>query len=165
MRQSPSPLASRPVPDIRQKTLAPSAVEFTPAHPLWSDGADKRGWLILLIARTGAGDDDVWMGVFVWDSEEGDAGFVATAATNVRDTQHDVPTLRYCETCHRGDSTCLLGLTAVHQYNLPVASAIASTPRVVARRAVAPGTRRVAPGDPDHSALLLRMRERGTKSQ
>ena len=246
--------------DIRQKTLRASAVEFTPTHPLWSDGAEKRRWLMLpagtridttdparwrfpvgtllvkefrlgdrrletrLIARTGAGEDDVWMGAFVWDAEENDARFVALGASNVRNTQHDVPTARNCETCHRGDATRLLGLTAIQQPNLPATLFSAEVPRFVAPGdaveaaalgylhgncapchnpsgsarpdtdldlrlrltdrlpqqtlayastiavalqyfGAAPGTMRVMAGDPDHSALFLRMRERGNRTQ
>lgn len=246
--------------DIRQKTLSANAVEFTPSYPLWSDGAEKRRWLILpagsridtsdperwrfpvgtlafkefklgdrrletrLIARTGAGDDDVWMGAFVWNADESDARFEPKGASNVQDTQHDVPTTRNCETCHRGDPTRLLGLTAIQRPTLPTAlfstqiplftapgdpreaaalgylhgncapchnpsgsarpdtdldlrlrlsdrtphDALAYTSTVgVALQyfGAAPGTMRVVPGAADRSALLLRMRERGNKTQ
>lgn len=33
--------------DIVAKQLHPAAVEFSPTYPLWSDGSDKRRWLLL----------------------------------------------------------------------------------------------------------------------
>ena len=38
--------------DIADKTIVPGALEYTPAHPLWSDGAAKRRWLILPAGAT-----------------------------------------------------------------------------------------------------------------
>lgn len=247
--------------DIASKELHAAAVEYSPAFALWSDGSEKRRWLILpqsktidtrdeglwkfpvgtlvfkefraggkrietrLLARTGEDDDAMWMGSFVWNGDESDARFEANGATDVRGTQHDVPAVRSCGTCHRGDPTRFLGLSAVQAPRLP--RALLSTPPDVhfvppgnAIEAAAlgymhgncahchnpngsarpdtdldlrlglsdrdprdtlayrttidvplqyfdapEGARRVVPGDPESSAVLLRMRERGDKTQ
>lgn len=47
--------------DIRAKTLAPGLVAFTPAHVLWSDGADKQRWIYLPEGSTiDSSDMDRW---------------------------------------------------------------------------------------------------------
>lgn len=66
-----------------------------------------------LIARTGPGDDDFWMGAFVWNAEETDALFVADGERDVLGSAHDVPEVRLCWTCHRGEPGRLLGVSAV----------------------------------------------------
>jgi hypothetical protein len=137
--------------DIASKQLAPDLREFVPAHPLWSDGAEKRRWLRLpagaridsadmdnwlfpigtvlfkefaldgkrletrLITRTGEGDDDYWMGAFVWRDDESDALFVPDGQRDVRGTGHDVPEVKNCFTCHNGARGRVLGFSAVQQ--------------------------------------------------
>jgi hypothetical protein len=134
--------------DLESGRLAPDLREFTPAYPLWSDGAEKRRWLRLppgqtidssamadwefppgtmsfkefsfdgrrvetrLIARTGPGPDDYWMGAFLWDADESDARFVPEGATNALGTDHDVPSARACGVCHNGARGRALGLSA-----------------------------------------------------
>jgi len=66
-----------------------------------------------VIARTGSGDDDFWMGAFVWNEDESDARFVSDGAKDVLGTQHDVPSALNCWTCHRGDAARLLGFSAL----------------------------------------------------
>ncbi len=66
-----------------------------------------------LIVRTGPGEDDFWMGAFVWNEDESDARFVASGAKDVLGTQHDVPSTRNCWTCHRGATARLLGVSAL----------------------------------------------------
>jgi len=47
--------------DIERKVLADDVRAFEPAHPLWSDGADKRRWLRLPAgARIDSSDMDHW---------------------------------------------------------------------------------------------------------
>lgn len=45
--------------DIESRTIAPEAVEYRPAHELWSDGADKQRW-ILLGGAIDSSDMDHW---------------------------------------------------------------------------------------------------------
>lgn len=177
-----------------------------------------------LIARTGPGDDDFWMGAFVWDEQESDARFTPKGAQNVLATEHDVPTTRQCWTCHRGDSARFLGFSAIqlpqldpgllsdrhlrarltgnsveiatlgylhgncaHCHN-PSGSARPDTdlnmrlaiedrdPRksqtyittvgiALQNFAAEEATLRVVPGRPEHSAVLLRMQQRGVDAQ
>lgn len=178
-----------------------------------------------LVARIGEGADDFWFGAFVWKDDESDALFVPKGATNVRGTQHDVPEVKACGTCHRGDPARFLGLSIVQRVVLP--AALVSTAQgqpfnppgnaveaaalgymhgncahchnpsgsarpdtdldlrlrpsdrdvreTLAYRSsvnvplqyfdAAPGARRLVPGDPTNSAILLRMRERGSRTQ
>ena len=47
--------------DIVEKTTVPQALEYTPAHALWSDGAAKRRWIILPEgAQIDTSDMDHW---------------------------------------------------------------------------------------------------------
>jgi hypothetical protein len=65
-----------------------------------------------LIARTGSGRFDYWMGAFVWLDDESDAVFVPHGSQNVRGTDHDVPSASNCEACHNGEPGRLLGFSA-----------------------------------------------------
>ncbi|MDD9967750.1 MAG: hypothetical protein OXR73_16060 [Myxococcales bacterium] len=66
-----------------------------------------------LIVRTGSGPEDYWMGAFVWDEHEDDARFVPGGLPDVRGTDHDVPKVKQCFTCHRGERGRVLGFSAV----------------------------------------------------
>ena len=66
-----------------------------------------------VIARTGSGEDDYWMGAFVWSEDERDARFVPDGVENARGTSHDVPGDKACGTCHRGEPGRVLGFSAV----------------------------------------------------
>jgi hypothetical protein len=82
----------------------------------WKEFAhDGRRLETRLIARTGEGKDDFWMGAFVWLDDESDARFVPEGEKNVRGTEHDVPTVKNCGTCHNGEPGRVLGYSAVQQ--------------------------------------------------
>jgi len=98
-----------------------------------------------LIARTreGEGDGDYWLGAFVWNEDESDARWVPEGQANARGTQHDVPGVKTCGTCHNGEPGRVLGFSAVQQ------------PRVRAELlGSAPARAFVPPGDPDSAAAL-----------
>ena len=82
----------------------------------WKEfGRDGRRLETRLIARTGEGKDDLWMGAFVWLDDESDARFVPDGEKNVLGTEHDVPTVKNCGTCHNGEPGRILGYSAVQQ--------------------------------------------------
>jgi hypothetical protein len=68
-----------------------------------------------LIARTGPGPDDYFMGAFEWDESETDAVFMSTGDNDVRNTDHDIPEVKRCRTCHNGEPGRVLGYSAVQQ--------------------------------------------------
>ena len=68
-----------------------------------------------LIARTGSGPNDFFMGAFVWNDDESDAFFVPEGQRDVRGTAHDVPSAKNCGTCHNGEPGRVLGFSAVQQ--------------------------------------------------
>jgi mono/diheme cytochrome c family protein len=68
-----------------------------------------------LIARTGAGPNDYFMGAFIWNDDESDALFVSDGQRDVRGTAHDVPSEKNCGTCHNGEPGRVLGFSAVQQ--------------------------------------------------
>jgi hypothetical protein len=72
-----------------------------------------------MIVRTGEGKEDYWMGAFAWNDDESDALFVPDGVENARGTDHDVPEVRRCATCHRGDRGRILGFSAVQQPEAP----------------------------------------------
>ncbi|HMJ14048.1 MAG TPA: hypothetical protein VK524_21670, partial [Polyangiaceae bacterium] len=74
-----------------------------------------------LIARTGPGPNDYFMGAFIWNEDESDALFVADGQQNVRATAHDVPTTKNCGTCHNGEPGRILGFSAVQRPGAPAA--------------------------------------------
>jgi hypothetical protein len=74
-----------------------------------------------LVARTGPGERDYFMGAFVWNDDESDATFVPDGQSNVRGTEHDVPKVKNCFTCHDGDTGRVLGFSAVQLPDAPVA--------------------------------------------
>jgi hypothetical protein len=93
-----------------------------------------------LIARTGPGRNDYWMGAFVWLDDESDARFVPDGENDVRETEHDVPTVKNCGTCHNGEAGRILGFSAVQQPEAP--SELLSDPPAAPFRA--PGDARTA---------------------
>lgn len=66
-----------------------------------------------LIVRTGEGSRDYWMGAFLWNADGSDALFVEDGATNVLGTDHDVPEVKACGTCHNGEPGRALGFNAI----------------------------------------------------
>lgn len=69
--------------------------------------------LIERIAGTGDRDDDFWVGAFVWRDDGSDADFAPDGALDARGTDHDVPDVRACWDCHRGQPGAALGLGAL----------------------------------------------------
>ena len=68
-----------------------------------------------LIARTGPGRDDYWMGAFAWNEDESDARWLPDGAQNVRGTEHDIPKRKQCFTCHDGEPGRVLGFSALQK--------------------------------------------------
>jgi hypothetical protein len=96
-----------------------------------------------VLARTGGGARDFFMGAFVWNHDESDARFEPDGVRQARDAEHDVPSVKNCFTCHQGEPGHVLGLSAIQQPNL--AAELLSEP-------VPPGVR--APGDELAAAAL-----------
>lgn len=65
------------------------------------------------IARLGPERFDYWMGAFVWKDDGSDAVFRPDGEENARGTEHDVPSVKQCGTCHNGEPARALGFTAV----------------------------------------------------
>jgi hypothetical protein len=80
-----------------------------------------------LVARLGPEPDDYFMGAFRWYDDESDAVFVRDGENNVRETDHDIPKVQNCFTCHNGDRGRVLGYSAVQQ---PAVKAPLSDPPV-----------------------------------
>jgi hypothetical protein len=80
-----------------------------------------------LIMRIGPGPGDYFMGAFLWNEDESDALFVPDGSENVRDTEHDVPRVKQCFTCHDGEAGHVLGFSSVQQPNAP-AEILSSAP-------------------------------------
>ncbi len=95
-----------------------------------------------VLARTGSGPRDYWLGAFLWNEEESDARFVPDGVQDARGTSHDVPSSKRCGTCHDGAPGRVLGLSAVQQPQLPAE---------LLRRPAAPSP---APGTPETQAAL-----------
>lgn len=81
------------------------------------DGVLVETRLIERIAATGDRDDDFWVGAFLWRADESDADFVADGAEDARGTDHDVPDVKTCWLCHRGQPGAVLGLAALQLSN------------------------------------------------
>lgn len=96
-----------------------------------------------VIARTGPGARDYWMGAFVWNDDESDARFTPEGLPNARGTPHDVPSAKSCGTCHNGEPGRVLGFSAVQQPQAPAELLLEPIPR--------PG---VPPGDAIARAAL-----------
>jgi hypothetical protein len=73
--------------------------------------------LIERIAATGDRDDDFWVGAFVWRADDSDADFAADGAEDARGTDHDVPDVKTCWLCHRGQPGAALGVQALQLSN------------------------------------------------
>jgi hypothetical protein len=71
-----------------------------------------------VLARTGAGPNDYWMGAFAWNDDESDARFVSEGLANARGTAHDVPNSKQCGTCHNGEPGRVLGFSGIQQPGL-----------------------------------------------
>jgi hypothetical protein len=65
-----------------------------------------------LIMRTGTGRFDYWMGAFIWNTAESEARFAPDGEENARDTEHDVPEVTKCGSCHNGSRGRYLGFSA-----------------------------------------------------
>lgn len=78
-----------------------------------------------LVARLGPEPDDYFMGAFEWNDDESDAVFVRDGDNDVRETDHDIPAVKKCFTCHNGERGRVLGYSAVQQ---PEAKAPLSDP-------------------------------------
>lgn len=72
-----------------------------------------------VLARTGTGPRDYFLGAFIWNEEESDALWTPEGAKDVRGTTHDVPSSKRCGTCHDGEPGRLLGLSALQLPELP----------------------------------------------
>lgn len=72
-----------------------------------------------VLARTGPGPRDYWLGAFAWLEDESDARLVPEGVSNARGTSHDVPSSKRCGTCHDGAPGRALGLSAIQQPGLP----------------------------------------------
>ncbi len=191
----------------------PDHWHFPIGTQLWKEFATAEGVLLetRLIERTGPGEDDFWMGSFVWEEDDGDAIFAPDGATDVRGTDHDPPSTVRCGTCHNGEPGKILGFSAVQQGATapgdPIAAAALGylhgncghchnergsarpdtdmilrlgmtelTPEATSAYLTTIGVdtqyfrdpmrpKRVVAGDPDKSALLFRMLQRGDTRQ
>jgi hypothetical protein len=74
-----------------------------------------------LIMRLAPERHDYFMGAFVWNDDESDALFVREGEQNARGTDHDVPRVKNCFTCHDGEAGRVLGFSAVQQPNAAAA--------------------------------------------
>lgn len=95
----------------------PAHWELPIGTTLWKEFRDPDGRLLetRVIERIGpgSGDDDYWMGAFVWLADGSDAELAADGATNILGTNHDVPSRTQCGTCHRGEVGRALGFSAL----------------------------------------------------
>ncbi|MDB4973131.1 MAG: hypothetical protein JWN48_1472 [Myxococcaceae bacterium] len=66
-----------------------------------------------VIARTGEGARDYFFGAFVWRADQSDAELTWEGENNVLGTEHDVPSVKQCGTCHNGEPGRVLGISAV----------------------------------------------------
>jgi mono/diheme cytochrome c family protein len=81
-----------------------------------------------VIARTGPGANDFFMGAFLWDERESDAKLVLEGVVDAHGSTHDVPSRESCWSCHGGEPGRVLGVSAVQTPKLD--AALLSTPRV-----------------------------------
>lgn len=70
-----------------------------------------------VIMRRGA--DEYWMGAFAWEEGGSEPRYVPEGLSNVRGTDHDIPSSTQCGTCHNGEPGKLLGFSAVQQPDVP----------------------------------------------
>lgn len=104
----------------RIDSSVPDAWQFPVGTALFKEFAvgDKRIETRLLL-RTGNGPRDYFMGAFVWNDDESDARFAPDGVRGARGTEHDVPSVKNCFTCHQGEPGHVLGLSAIQQTDLP----------------------------------------------
>lgn len=69
--------------------------------------------LIWRVADTGDRERDLLVGSYVWNDAETDAVFAKDGASNVRGTDHDVPSAEMCWRCHIGEPGGVLGFSAL----------------------------------------------------
>lgn len=94
--------------------------QFPVGAMFWKEfGKEGKRFETRLVARTGEGPNDYWMGAFAWLEDESDARFVPMGEKNVRGSDHDVPTVKNCFTCHNGEPGRVLGFSAVQQRAVP----------------------------------------------
>jgi hypothetical protein len=84
-----------------------------------------------VIARTGGGPRDYWMGAFVWSDDDTDARFAPEGELDARGTEHDVPAAATCGVCHDGEPGRLLGFAAVQEPGVPEALVSVTPPRAL----------------------------------
>ncbi|MCC6623420.1 MAG: hypothetical protein IT385_19325 [Deltaproteobacteria bacterium] len=75
--------------------------------------ANARSLETRVIARTGPGPMDYWMGAFVWRADGSDADFARAGVVDVAGSDHDVPSAERCWSCHIGTPGRVLGLGVV----------------------------------------------------
>ena len=85
-----------------------------------------------VVARTGPGAGDYFMGAFVWNDDESDALFTPGGKLL---GAYEVPSAERCWSCHGGEPGRVLGFSAVQQPDVP--SELLSAPPT--RRFVPPG--------------------------
>jgi hypothetical protein len=76
----------------------------------------SRGGALLetrLIERYGDGEDDYFIGAFIWSPDRQDATLANDGATDVNGTTHDVPNTEQCGDCHKGEAGRILGVSAI----------------------------------------------------
>jgi hypothetical protein len=66
-----------------------------------------------VIVRLGPRREDYWMGAFIWLPDGSDARFTPDGLDDARGTQHDVPPVKRCWTCHNGEPGHGLGFSAL----------------------------------------------------
>jgi hypothetical protein len=66
-----------------------------------------------LIERYGVGEDDYWMGAFVWQEDQTDAVFAEAGEHDLLGTPHDAPSQHDCGACHDGEPGRVLGFSAL----------------------------------------------------
>ena len=118
-------------------TSDPDHYRFPQGSVLFKEFASEDGKRLetRVLARTGPSPSDVFLGSFVWLDDESDAVLVPDGAFDVRGTQHDVPSQKNCDTCHRGEPGRVLGFSAVQR------------PRVIGSSFVVPGAPYDIPGE------------------
>ncbi len=90
---------------------------FPVGTKLWKEFAIASGAAIVrvetrLVEVVGPGDA-VWLGGFAWRDDGSDAELAADGAAGVRGTDHDVPAMDECLTCHAGEPSRVLGFSAL----------------------------------------------------
>jgi hypothetical protein len=112
-----------------------------------------------LVERYGTGDEDYWMGAFVWNADRSDAVLTVDGAADVNGSTHDVPSQKDCGLCHRGDAGRVLGLSAI-QMSRPrgtgqgPALAELAAMKLLSAPPASPDPGFVVPGDATTSAAL-----------